>query len=141
MSALDDAFAVLDGEGDVVGARDEALVAAAEAALGLRFPPSYRQFLRRYGAGGIGAFEVYGVVEEPFEGPVPDGVWMTLDARPALPATAVVLGDDGMGGLYVLDTAHGDDPPVEVRSGDESELVAPSFADWLLDGVQAELEA
>ena len=35
-----------------IGSRDEELVKAAEAALGLAFPPTYRRFVRELGAGG-----------------------------------------------------------------------------------------
>lgn len=133
---------------DFVGRRSAALVSAAEAALGLRFPPSYRLFIQRLGAGSIGSFEVYGVISQPFDGPIPDAVWVTLDSRrgpSSLPPTMVVIGDDGMGGEYVLDTHKDDEPPVEVwyggasHSGDELEDLAPDFGTFLLEGVRREI--
>src|SRR5262249_29464172 len=70
------------GGGGFVGARPAAMVARAEAALGLRFPPSYRQFLLELGAGDVGGFEVYGVVNDNFtDARVPDAIALTLQAR------------------------------------------------------------
>ena len=121
------------------------LIAAAEAALGLSLPPSYRTFVSRLGAGSIGAFEVYGVTRVPFSGVVPDAVGLTLQDRAGpsrLPSTLLVIGSDGMGGDYVLDTAKGIEPPVEVWQGGVSvegqalERVADSFGTWLLANVQ-----
>ena len=69
------------GGGDFAGPRPEALVARAEAALGLRFPPSYRQFLLDLGAGDVGGFEVYGIIDDDFaDARVPDAIALTLDA-------------------------------------------------------------
>ena len=130
------------------GERPETVVAAAERALGLTFPPSYRRFIERLGAGSIGGLEIYGVTEEPFDGPIPDGVWATLDSRSGpskLPATMVVIGDDGMGGEYVLDTATGSEPPVEVwnggasRPGDPLEQVGADFGSFFLDEVRLQV--
>jgi hypothetical protein len=67
---------------DFAGPRDEELVRAAEEALGVRFPPSYRRFLREYGAGSFGGQEIYGVIDADFESSgVPDAVWNTLGLR------------------------------------------------------------
>ena len=130
------------------GERPEKLLVAAERALALTFPPSYRRFLQQLGAGAVGGFEVYGVTDEPFDGPIPDGVWATLDSRSSpsrLPATMVVIGEDGMGGEYVLDTAKGLEPPVEVWDGgasgpdDALERMADDFGAFLLDGVRRQI--
>jgi hypothetical protein len=105
-------------------------------------------FVRTLGAGSFGSFEIYGVIELPFEGPIPDAVWATLEERAEpsnLPLSMVVIGDDGMGGTYVLDTAKGAEPPVEVWNGgasvpdDELEILAPTFGDFLLESVRDEL--
>lgn len=118
------------------GEREESVVAAAEAALGYPLPAAYRTFVLRLGAGSVGSSEIYGVISEPFDGPIPDAVWSTIKDRlpPSnLPDRMVVIGDDGMGGSYVLDTAEGNDPPVRVWNGgrsmadDELQLIAPSF--------------
>jgi hypothetical protein len=53
-----------DDDADVVGERPEALVDPAEQTLGLRFPPSYRAFVRELGAGDAGGEEFYGVIDD-----------------------------------------------------------------------------
>src|SRR5437764_12396518 len=68
---------------DFVVPRDEALVGAAEEALSVQFPPSYRRFLREFGAGSFGGQEIYGVIDDAdFEhSSIPDAVWNTLSLR------------------------------------------------------------
>lgn len=127
------------------GERDEALLRAAEEALGLQFPPSYRLFLRRLGAGNVGSFEVYGVIDRDFQvSAVPDAIWMTLRGREqwALPPSMVVVYFDGAGDYYVVDTARsspsGESPMVVWRPGysqnaDAPEVVADDFGTFFLD--------
>ncbi len=124
---------------DFVGERPEELVERAEAALSLRFPPSYRSFLRELGAGDIAGEEFYGLVTDDFENSsVPDGIWLTLDEREAsnLPEALVVVYSDGMGNYYCLDTAHqgadGEHPVVMWMPGasepdDELEVMSEDF--------------
>lgn len=47
----------------------EASISAAEASLGVSFPPSYRWWLRNYGGGQIGGDLVYGLDEEAIGAP------------------------------------------------------------------------
>jgi hypothetical protein len=62
------------GLADFAGPRDEGLIEQAEQVLGLRFPPTYRRFLREFGSGSFGGTEIYGVVDDDFEGSgIPDG--------------------------------------------------------------------
>jgi hypothetical protein len=128
------------------GPRDETLVAAAEAALGVTFPPTYRRFVRELGAGGIGAEEVYGVICEDFRGPIPDGIWMTLKIRADsnLPDAMVVIYDVGESEYFVLDTAQTDavgDCPIVLwyphwEQGDAREVIAPDFGSFFLSVVR-----
>lgn len=134
------------------GEQDERLVEAAERALGLSFPPSYRVFLRRLGAGNVGAAEIYGVIDDDFtDSGVPDGIWMTLRGREewGLPESMVVIYSDGMGGYFVLDTektGQDDECPVLVwqpgRStpGDALEPIAPDFGSFFLDAARQALD-
>lgn len=133
-----------------VGPRAESLVAAAEAALGVTFPPTYRRFLREHGAGGFGAEEVYGVVHDDFEdSAVPDGVWFTLTERRDgdLPPTLVVVYAEGTGELFCLDLEGadaGDEAPVVTHESgagpiQPKETVAEDFGALLLDLVRQEV--
>jgi hypothetical protein len=57
-------------------------VERAERALGVQFPPTYRRFLHELGAGGIGAFDSYGVVDDDLDDVRPPGaVGYTLMLR------------------------------------------------------------
>ncbi len=131
------------GGGDFEGAKPEELVAKAEAALGIGFPPSYRQFLLELGAGDIAGFEVYGVVNDDFDDArVPDAIALTLDARRAgLDPRYVLIGTLGDGSHDYLDTAHpdasGEFPVVQLSSEFEDPVtLADSFGAYFLDEVQ-----
>jgi antitoxin YobK len=135
-----------------VGPRDEQLVALAEEALGLRFPPSYRTFLLRLGAGNVGAEEIYGLIDENFvDSTVPNGIWATLRARRewALPNQMVRVYSDGMGGDFVLDTSQmgrdGECPvvawyPGRSEAGDDLEVIAEDFGAFFLEYARTALD-
>jgi hypothetical protein len=134
----------------LVGPRPEELVAWAEQALNVRFPPTYRTFLRQLGADAFGSVKVYGVCDDDWEDSgIPDMVWLTLTNRRAgwLPERFIHIADDGMGGMIVLDL--GDpgpegEPRVKVWEtrfdpGDDLEVLASDFGTYLLAEVEAEL--
>lgn len=129
-------------KGRFAGERPEQLVQKAELTLGVRFPPTYRQFLLDYGAGNFGPVEFYGVIDEDFENSsTPDGVWYTLTERTQadLPRDLIVVGDTGTGELYCLDLSTGDGPVVVVDPASDMayrEQVAPDFGAFLLQRIQ-----
>lgn len=136
-----------------VGPRDPGLVEAAEAALGLAFPPTYRRFVAELGAGAFGGSEFYGAIDSDFvASSIPDGIWLTLDERDGfgLPRPFVIVGETGTGEFYVLDTAQTDaegECPVAVwvggrsRDNERLEVVAPDFGSFLWSAVQQEVGA
>ena len=81
------------------GERSEGLVARAEEALGVSFPPTYRRFVCQLGAGNFGSREFYGVIDDEWQDSVvPDGIWCTLSEREeGLPQHFVVVGAVGDG--------------------------------------------
>jgi hypothetical protein len=105
---------------DFEGPREERLVARAEAAIGHRFPSSYREFLLALGAGDFDGEEFYGVISDDFvNSGIPDAVWLTLRERvdSSLPNSYLIVGDAVEGGYYVLDlemAAAGAESPVEI---------------------------
>lgn len=131
-----------------VGPRDAGLVSAAEEALGVPLPPTYRRFVTELGAGSVGGREFYGAIDENFLGSsIPDGIWLTLDERErfGFPKHLVIVGDTGMGEYYVLDTsrrdADGECPVViwaagQSREDDDLEVVAPDFGSFFWDALQ-----
>jgi hypothetical protein len=136
-----------EGGGEFVGPRPAELIAAAEQALGFRFPPSYRRFLLDYGAGSVGATEIYGVIDEDFEDSgIPDGVWYNLELRrEGQTETLHAFYSVGDGTLFCLDASRvaedGEMPVVAVGSGDEEmEEIAPDFGRAFLMLVEEELD-
>jgi hypothetical protein len=130
---------------DFVGERAANVVRAAEEALGLRFPPAYREFLLRLGAGNVGSEEIYGVIDENFiDSSVPDGIWMTLRGRREwdLPHAFVVIYFDGGTSYYALDTSRFDETgecpviawtPGLSQEGDRLEEISHDFGSFLLE--------
>jgi len=121
---------------DFAGPRDEKLVEAAERALGVRFPPSYRRFLLDFGAGSFDGHEIYGVLDDDFESSgVPDAVWVTRSLRDEdpIPADLIVFYATGDGEHLCVRSGSVDTPVVAIWPGsdEEPEVVAPDFGVWL----------
>jgi hypothetical protein len=116
------------------GPRDEPLIEAAERALGVRFPPSYRSFLSALGAGSIRGREFYGVIDEDWSAPgPPDAIGTTLAERAGsrLPAELVIVGASGDGGWYVLDCAEaGGEAPVLIWAHAAGGRIADDFGEF-----------
>ena len=69
------------GEGDFAGPKPDALIEKAEGALNLKFPPTYRRFLKEFGD-DVGGEEFYGIISDEFENStIPNGIWLTLIER------------------------------------------------------------
>lgn len=136
MSDLEAAVALIADHGDLAdfaGERSEEVVAAAEAALQLTFPPTYRRFLRELGVGDIAGREFFGVIDADFDSSAsPDVVWVTRQSREraGLPKSLVVVAELGDGVEVVLDTEN-------ARSDGECPAVAWDLQ-ALPDGVVAE---
>ena len=125
--------------GDFEGPQSEALLKEAEHELSLKFPPSYRRFLTRYGCGDVAGLEVYGLLRDDFENSgVPDTVWVTKQQRKiGLPDSLLVVSDSGDGSFFALDADNTseDHEYAVVRYGVNGlmEVVSESFGKFLLD--------
>lgn len=132
---LDAVFRLIAADPDqafFAGPRSAELIASAEFALGGTLPSQYRTFVENLGAGNIRGVEVYGVISEPFDGPVPDAVWITLDERRVgnIAAEIIVVGDSGDGGYYCVH--EGEDGPVFLLElTGRKEVVAADFGAYL----------
>ncbi len=153
MTDLERALALIDAhpeQASFEGKRHKILVRAAEKALGLTLPPTYRRFALELGAGNMGCAEIYGVIDADFErSSVPDAIWATLRAREedSLPADLVILNEED-GELTCLQVRPGDEegPVIRLYAGPDedrrgSEVVAPDFGTYLLSRVEEALEA
>jgi cell wall assembly regulator SMI1 len=136
-----------------VGPRSTELVQQAEDALGVTFPPTFREFVLRLGAGGFGGQEFFGVTTANFErSAVPNGVWLTLDERNScgLPKEFIIISDTGYGEYYAIDlsqtNASGESPiilfcPGSWRPEDKVPIVADDFGAFILEKVKWALES
>lgn len=116
---------------------------AAGARLGMRLTGGYRRFLLRFGWGGVGPFELFGLGAD-----VPsylDLVAVTeserTEMRPALPVYLIPLMNDGGGNLYCLDSRTEGEPAVvfwdhTAGDGQEPAPVAPDFISWLAERME-----
>ena len=97
---------------DVSGPKDEELIRKAEDHLGVKFPSSYREFLKKWGTLGFGPDEFYGVIDGDFEASsVPDAVWFTAKKRRELqlPHELVPVFNADGDEYYCLDTSRLDE--------------------------------
>ena len=146
--SMDDYLAALkliedSGEGDFEGNKSDSLIDLAEKALGLKFPPTYKRFLKDLGCGDVGGEEFYGVINDEFNNSsVPNGIWLTLNERNniSLQKKLIVIYATGDGTYYAIDTSRidndGECPVVSLSvNGEIIENIAPNFGKFFLDTV------
>ncbi len=78
----------------------EELIELAEKTLNVKFPFSYREFLKKFGYLAFGGSEIYGLIDSNFiDSSSPDVVWMVLTDRKkfGLPPQYIILWDLGDG--------------------------------------------
>jgi hypothetical protein len=146
MAELQEAFRIIENSStaDFDGKKDEALIDSAENFLGLKFPLTYREFLRTLGCGGIKGKEFYGVIDDDFESSsIPDAIWLTDNERKTsnLSKSLVLIGQS-IEGYYALDTArmkNGECPVVDalpVGKPEEFEVIASDFGTFFLNEIR-----
>lgn len=128
----------------------------AESFLNIKFPASYREFLKKYGYGDFGGLEIYGLTkEEKFNIeskpiiPRPNIVWMTVQYNLDFkhPLYLLIIYELGEGTKYCLDLSQmkGDECPVVVwpifgyENNPKLEIIAQDFGDFLLEMVEDEI--
>jgi hypothetical protein len=123
---------------------DREWIEKAEAALGLKLPPSFVDFLKRHGGATIGGEVVNGLLGLEFEEAVgPDIVYNTLfDRQRGLGHDLIVLVDNDGDEMFYLDTGtvdvDGENPVVRVliEAPHDREKYASTFAEFLLKRVK-----
>lgn len=150
MQDLEQAFKFIENinEKDLCGPRSEDLVQKAEKALAIKFPPTYRVFVKQYGCGEVLANEIYGLFDDNFiNSSACNAVWLTLDERKTgCPHSFIIIASTGFGPQYVLDSSQPDQdeeyPVLLWHCGDPlntTEKVAKDFGEFLLQQVQQAL--
>jgi hypothetical protein len=131
----------------IAGPQSEQAVAELEKAVGVKMPPSYREFLLRFGSFGILDSLVSGIVDnDPLTKGTGNLLWDTKWFRHEydLPEHLLVVQHDE-DAPYCLDSrkpkADGEYPMIcyELRSG-HVEKLAPSFAAWFKEWLQLQAE-
>ena len=140
LQELESAFDLIEenGGGDFEGEKEASLIKGAAKALGLVFPPTYKEFLAKFGCGDIEGLEFYGLINNDFKNSsVPDAIWLTLDARKSgLPDYLILIYATGDGGYYALDTSqaceNGECPIVSYELDGKVNKVADDYGSFLL---------
>ena len=137
---LKNAFQYIDENesSDFVGPIDESVIAKAEEEIGMEFPPSYKQFLKRYGCGDVDGKEIFGIIDADFKNSsIPDAIWLTLEERKSgLNPKLLLVYAVGDGTYYAIDfkvvNTQQEHPIVSVYLNEIGEKVADSFASFLV---------
>ena len=150
-SSFEKAVAIIENNSDdcdFVGPISSEMVAKAEKILALEFPPSYREFLLRFGAGDCWAEEFYGIIQNPEtdKHAIPNAIWATLNAREVgnLPDHVIEIMSSGFGPIFVIDTSsindHGENPILLYHFNGKSEVISPSFGDFFYQRIIISME-
>ena len=125
----------------IAGGASESAIAEAEVALGVRFPPSYRSFLARFGAANGYGFEIAGLFHYPDKSSPPLWIdvvslnlkWVSQLAR-GNPLRYIAIGDDGGDYTFYLDTGapEPDSPVVVLGPGVDYVVVARNFNAYVI---------
>jgi hypothetical protein len=142
------------GDGKYPGSVAEADIAAAEETLGVRFPTSYRVFLKHFGAAWLSApYEVAGLgpgrsndATSPLWSHVVDvTVRMRQVSRGFIPKEYIWISDDGGNYKFYLDTgnvdANGECPVVVLGPARDGVITTESFLEFVEGVVAGRLDA
>lgn len=126
------------------------IIIEAEKILNLKFPPTYRLFLEKYGCGYISGTIIYGIINNKLESEgAPNGIWSILTKRKkwGLPNTHIIISNTGDGFWYVLDSSQPNiagEYPVFIygfgEDGKSQEKVNEDFGEFLLEQIKLSLE-
>jgi antitoxin YobK len=129
---------------DISGAVDDSCIASAEKYLNVKFPPSYKEFLREFGTLGM-PNEIYGITGSDFQNSgIPNGIWYTAIQRKdiSLPHNLILVREDDGVACYCIDTSKTDEhseSPIIVWDVPSSKIVMQkgnNFSEFLLNCIQ-----
>lgn len=150
MANIDDIRKLLE-TATVAGGASEESILEAEAQLGVRFTPSYRQFLSNFGAALCTGFELAGLFGVGNDNDRPpqwsNVVTATKQLRRAsrglIPNEYIPISDDGGDYTFYLDTSHSDDqgecPVIVLGPGADAVIVADDFFDFVKRSIDGSL--
>lgn len=127
----------------IAGGQPEAMVGAAESKLGVSFPPSFREYLVRWGNISCDDLEYYGLTRNgDFDkGGVPNCVWFTMSKRTTvgLPHSLIVfrnINDEEYLCIDIDQALDNDERKIAIWDNIEREIsqtLDVNFADFLLE--------
>lgn len=127
----------------------ENLIRLAEIKLSVKFPETYRKFLEEFGYLMLMGVEIYGIVANNPDSPMPPNtVGVTLSARInfELPASFVVISELGDGQIYCLDCSHPENANVIVYwsgypyEAQTLEIEANNFGLFFLNSIETAID-
>lgn len=131
LNVLDDAF--------TPGGASEEAISKAEQTLGISFPTSYREFLKKYGAAMGAGYEIAGIFtpneDEPpmWRDVVAFSNQMRRMAGTFLLETLIPISSDGVSVTYFLDVSNQETSPViALATGNDEVQVAQSFEEFVV---------
>jgi hypothetical protein len=122
------------------------MIRTAEDYLGVKFPPTYREFVASVGFSSFSGREFYGITRSGVAAKaIPSVIFATMDERRhGLPPQFLLIEDSGGEEEYVLDTqdlgASGDAPVKAWTPGSDPanlEVVAGDFGSYLLKAAES----
>ena len=142
---------------DFSGSQSLTTIRKAEDILKVKFPRSYKIFLEKYGCGGVGSLDIYGLIKDedfqqhniPFIA-IPNVVWTTLQWHRDFghPLHLIIISSVGDGAVYCLDTSKVNKeeecpvvvmPVCEYEPGFKLEVVADDFGQFFLEMIQKQI--
>jgi len=154
MSYLDLVNSEMEKSGEepaYAGEAREEIIEAFEKKLNLKFPPSYKAFLKRFGALSFAGDTYYGITKDGLDSKsVPCVAFATQKARFQNDAddNMVVIKASGYGPIYSIDTSivdsNGESPIIETelsfKRDKEKITVSPSFEEFFTQSIQDAIE-
>ena len=146
MTELNNAYELIKNNkgGFFKGQIDENIIVKAENFLEIKFPKTYRFFLKQSGCGSFRSKEFYGISSNNFENSsVPNGIWLTHDERKNgnLDKDLILIGQS-IEGYYALDTSkmdkNGECPVVDWYAGADRnnlEIIAEDFGIYFFNEI------
>jgi len=137
---------------DIAGPASETDVDAAEMAIGLDFPKSYRLFLSRYGAFNTGFINVYGLFDEATQAddgfrPVAEltNFYRTTDIVESLKSGEIIfIAEDQDGISFYTDATETVDGQIPVFASNDTyvhQKVAGDFLEFLRQIIQSDIQS
>lgn len=137
------------GDGKHPGPVADSDIAAAEESLGVRFPTTYRVFLKHFGAAWLPeSFEIAGLGPGRCTDPAPP-LWVhvvDINARSRRTSRTELIrfSGDGSDCAFYLDTgsvdANGECPVIALGPGRDNDIIAHSFVEFVECAVSGRLE-